>query len=196
MYITFVYFSTPIHCILQTFLPLLHKSLYFEYIVNHNPLICCSYFSGLSSLLHCMQVISWLLHFLQREIRLQWKEQFVGMAICTNFFINLRNTVKIFLGQKKIYSEWQLQWKIKKKRQFWSFIWNLEVFQLYFSAFVILIIGPKWLNKPVSRPLFSFEKHRFWNLWKFAWKMKSSFCVVYCERKFLPNASYVSHSVT
>lgn len=102
MYITFVYFSTPIRWILQAFLPLLHKSLYFEYIVNHNPLICCSYFSGLSSLLHCMRVISWLLHYLQREIRLQWKEQFVGMAICMNFFRNLRYCGD-FLRPKKLY---------------------------------------------------------------------------------------------
>lgn len=123
LYATSIYASCP------------QQSKYFKYIVSHNPLICCSYFSGLTSLLHCMWVISWLLQFMQSETRLQWKEQFVGMAFCRYFFINLKNTVKIFLDKKNLYTvNDNCNGKLTKSTfALLALIWNLEVFQLCLS---------------------------------------------------------------
>lgn len=182
MYIAFVYFSTPISCTLQAFLPL-HSSHCILNLSQPSHLL----FVFLRSEFIASFYGNYFKTVIFREIRLQWKDQFVGMQICRNLFINFKNTAKILIDQKKkkknAYSEWHLQvWLKPNKSSFalLTLIWNLEVSQLCLTAFIILSIGPKWLNKLVSRPLFSFEKPRFWNLWMFASKMKSSFCVIYC----------------
>lgn len=113
-----------ISCTLQAFLPLFHnKLLYFEDIVNHNPPICCSYFSGLSSLLHCMWVISWLT-FLAKGNKTTMKRAVCRNGNLSEFLFKLKKYCEDFLD-KKNYSEWQLQWKTKQK--FCSFNSYLEL---------------------------------------------------------------------